>query len=57
MPDYNLRVRCEEMICARVSPALRMLSTEIWDDVEEARVGALWVIFQDTGIDILRQER
>lgn len=37
-----------------VSPALRMLSTEIWDDVEEARVGTLRVIFQDTGIDVLK---
>lgn len=29
-----------------------MLSTKVWDDVEEARVGALWVIFQDTGINV-----
>ena len=36
-------------------PALRMLTAEIRDDVEEPRVGALRVVFQDASVNVLRQ--
>lgn len=41
----------------RYIPALRMLSTEVGNDIENPRVGALRVILQDAHIDILKADK
>lgn len=40
-----------------MSPALRMLPTEIRDNVEEPGIGAFWVAFQDACADVLWSRR
>lgn len=45
---------CDTNCLKAVSPALRMLATEIRNDVEETRVGALRVAFQDTSVYVLK---
>lgn len=41
----------------RFIPALRMLPTEIRNDVENSGVRAFWVIFQNTNIYILKSDK
>lgn len=45
-------------MCVSASvPALRMLPTEIRDDVEQFGIRAFWVILQDAHVDVLQPRR